>query len=69
MQVAQFVLYFQNLKARQLAQLEIDDGCCLRVVKTEFFHDGGFCLGLAALARANRGDDLIHDIDGPLQTF
>lgn len=49
MQVAQFVLYFQNLKARQLAQLEIDDGCCLRVVKTEFFHDGGFCLGLPPL--------------------
>ena len=60
---------FQNFQTGQLAQTEGADGGSLHFIKAELLHDGGAGLGLAALAGADGGDDLVHNVGGTLQTF
>ncbi len=69
LQAGKLFLNLQDLKACQTAQLQLDDGVCLRVVKAELLHDGSFGFCHAALAGADGGDQLVHDVGGLLQAF
>ena len=69
LQAGKLFLDLQDLKACQTAQLQLDDGICLRVVKAELLHDGSLGLCHAALAGADGGDQLVHDVGGLLQAF
>ena len=47
----------------------LHDSVCLRVIKTELLHDGSLCLRHAALAGADGGDQLIHDVGSLFQAL
>ena len=68
-QGAQLFLDLQNLQTSQTAQLQLDDGICLRVIKAELLHDGSLGLAHAALAGTDGGNQLIHDVGGLFQAF
>ena len=68
-QLAQFLLDLEDLQTGQTAELQLDDGICLQLVKAEVIHHGLTRLGKAALAGADRGDDLVHDVNGLVQAL
>lgn len=53
----------------ETSQLQFYDSIGLRVVEAETLHNGRLCLCKAALAGADGGDDLIHNIHSLVQTF
>ena len=69
LQAGQLFLDLEDLETSQTAQLQFHDRVGLRVVEAELLHDRGLCLGHAALAGADGGDELIHDVGGLLQTL
>ena len=69
LQLGQLALNLQNLQTSQLSQTEGTDGGSLQLIEAEPLHDGHTGFRLAALAGADGGDDLVHDVGGPLQTF
>ena len=68
-QLAQLLLDFEDLQTGQTAQLQLDNGVRLQLVKAEVVHDGLPRLGKAALAGADRRDDLIDDVNGLVQAL
>ena len=68
-QFAQLLLDFEDLQTGQTAQLQLDNGVRLQLVKAEVVHDGLPRLGKAALAGADRRDDLIDDVNGLVQAL
>ena len=61
--LCQFVCYFFNFKPCKLAELEVYNCRCLRIVKAEFFHNGKLCFAFAALAGSDCGYNFIHNIN------
>src|SRR5699024_9905141 len=59
----------EDLQTGQAAQLQFHDGVGLRLVEIKTVHDGLPRLGKAALAGADGGDDLVHDVHGFAQAF
>ncbi len=68
-QLAQLLVDLEDFQACETSQLQFYDSIGLRVVEAETLHNGRLCLCKAALAGADGGDDLIHNIHSLAQTF
>ena len=68
-QLAQLLIDLEDFQACETSQLQFYDSIGLRVVEAETLHNGRLCLCKAALAGADGGDDLIHNIHSLAQTF
>ena len=68
-QGGQLLLDLEDFQTSQTAQLQLHDGIGLGIVETELFHNSRLGLGHAALAGADGGDQLIHDIGGFLEAL
>ena len=68
-QLAQLGADLFNFQSGQLTQTERHNGRSLWLVKVVLGHQFLLGLGLAALAAANGGDDLVHNINGAGQTL
>ena len=68
-QLAQLGADLFNFQSGQLTQTECHNGRSLGLVNVVLGHQFLLGLGLAALAAANGGDDLVHNINGAGQTL
>ena len=68
-QLVQFVFNLKDLQTGQFAQLHFHNGIGLHFVKLEGIHHSLACLGHAALAGADGGNDLVHNIHSPVQAI